>query len=733
MKLKSLRMKNFFSHKDTLIDFDTIDQIAMIVGSIEGDLRRSNGSGKSTFIEAILFALFETTRFTENKNATLDDMIRWNSDGKMSVEFQFELNLNLYKIERTRDSKKQKSTVVFEVLVDSKWKSLKEANKSTTNKEIIKIIGIDYDTFCASICFQQKEVDKFVSATETERKSIIKNILQLDKYDEYKKSAKTKCEIAETKIEALGHQLSAISINALDLDVKKIELANIEKRGSLYTIEKEAIESQIEKLRKSQVAFNEQFEKKNSLQRQIKDRKESLQRITSQTTLAISKQEDYKKIHLSKESDLTRLQLKYGEIKDAFSVEKNDIIKDGKAVDIKLKASEKQFDKVSEEYHKLKGESERLDRELEKIEKLHGSHCPTCYHEISEESKSSSTEFLKAHKTTLLIGLSEALLSFDNSKKEVELNKKQLEEVKERLQEYVKWAKEKLHLQDTLNIVKESISEALRIVDDQKLMIKENQSMIDQYTKELAELEDTISKMVMDTDKFDEINKKIQEKNTKLVDTNRLFTETQIQKGRVSADIIQYQENLERVKKYKEERDLLQKDRFYYEELTKMFGKEIPTLIIENACFELGEEANKILQHISGDSIEFVTQRQNKDSSMKEVFEIEITRPGVDKPILIDALSNGQKFRVVFAIRIALSRLLVRRRSSTSMEFLFYDECFSSLDEKGIDDVIDVFRYLKDEFKHQLIITHGTGLRDRFDNNIIHVDQDSQGVSKVVI
>ena len=67
------------------------------------------------------------------------------------------------------------------------------------------------------------------------------------------------------------------------------------------------------------------------------------------------------------------------------------------------------------------------------------------------------------------------------------------------------------------------------------------------------------------------------------------------------------------------------------------------------------------------------------------------------------------------------------------MEFLFYDECFSSLDEQGIDDVIDVFRYLKSEFAHQLIITHGTNLKDRFGDNIIVVNQNGQGISKVAV
>jgi exonuclease SbcC len=733
MKLKSLRMQNFFSHKDSFIDFDNVDSITMITGQIEGDARRSNGSGKTAILEAILYAIYEKTRLTDNKNATLDDMVCWYGDGKLSVELQFELNGHLYRIIRTRDKNKQKSTVVFEAFSASKWKAQTEAKKNDTNKDIVKLIGIDYKTFCSSICFQQTEVDKFVSATETERKAIIKNILQLDKYDEYSKSAKVKGAVAETKLVNIEQLLNGANVNVLDIDIKKKELIESEKKVDLLTIQKQAIESQVEKLRKQQILFNEQVEKRSSLINQLKDRKDTTTRLIAQVALAVSKQEDYGKIYEAKKQDFKTLQTKFELIKDQFIIEKQEILKDGRAADVSLKASEKDLEITSEAHHKLNGDIERIDRDIKSIQKLEAARCPTCFHQISIESKSSSLEFLDAHRKLLFLRAAEATARYGEVKQVVEINKKALEDIKERLQEYSKWAKEKMHLQDTMKHVKEAATEAKLIIEDQRSITKENQGIIEEYSKDITKLEDDISNISFDSAKFEELNKKISEKSVDLTDSNRLLTDAQIQKGRTSAELRQYESNLEKVKKYKEERDILLKEKFHYDELVKVFGKEIPTLIIENACFELGEEANKVLNAISGDSLEFVTQRTNKDGSMKEVFEIEITRPGVSHPVLIDSLSNGQKFRVVFAIRIALSRLLVRRRSSTSMEFLFYDECFASLDEKGIDDVIDVFRYLKNEFAHQLIITHGTNLKDRFGDNIIVVNQNNQGISKVAV
>jgi exonuclease SbcC len=406
-------------------------------------------------------------------------------------------------------------------------------------------------------------------------------------------------------------------------------------------------------------------------------------------------------------------------------------MREGKAADVRLKDSEKKLEQVTEQFHKLGGEVEKVEKNIEEVSKMHtDARCPTCFSGITEDSKQSAVGFLIAHHKHLKSSYTLLQTEYETTKKEVEENKKQLEILKDRLQEFSRWAKEKLHLQDTIKLFKEAYTEAKLTIENHKSTIKENTSTIEQYSKEVEQLEGSIKEIVFDSSGFESLNKEISKYSSTLSDCLRLIADNQVLKGRALAEVQNTKDSIEKVRSLKIERDFSLKEKFYYTELVKMFGKDIPTLIIENACLELSSEANKILNSISEDTLEFVTQRENQDGSKREVFEIEITRPGISHPILIDSLSNGQKFRVVFAIRIALSRLLVRRRNSSSMEFLFYDECFSSLDDEGIEDVINVFRYLKDEFSHQLIITHGTNLKDRFDNNIILVNQ-KQGCSSI--
>lgn len=731
MQLNKLILKNFFSHKKTTIDFTNMSDVMLIMGRKDGNTSESNGTGKTTILEAIRFAIFEKTRLTENKNATLDDMVRWNSDGVLEVEFYFTIGKDCYRIIRTRNKNTQKGSISFDIKVKEKWKSLCEGKKTATNKEIINKIGLDYKTFCSSICFQQKEVDEFVSSTESQRKAIIEDILQLKKYKEYSASAKAKAQVHQTEIKTIESHIEKLNINSLDLETKQTNLDKVENQIKIFLEEKKAITSQLEQLRKKQILFNEKASKKQRLEEQIEKATKSIAMLVDRNKLAIEKQEDYKAALESKTNDYRQANKKLENIKNKFTITKAEIQKQGKAVDKKVKQSEAEVEQLSSTYHKLVGEIENISQAITDTKDLQDARCKTCYSEITATSKKSALDYLKSHKELLKTKADSAELKLKKAKDLLETNKKQLEELKENLQDFVRWMKEKLHLQDNLKLYKQNLEEAKIIIKDQDDIVKENSSLIDSYKKDLEKNKQELETISVDTTEFKQLNNKIKQKDDLLADNLKLLSDAQIEKGQLQNQLSEFKKSIEAIKQYKKQREHLIKEKFYYEHLSKMFGKEIPTLIIENACYELGLEANKILSGISQDSIEFVTQRKNKDGSLKEVFEIEISRPGVDTPVLIDSLSNGQKFRVVFAIRVALSRLLARRRSSTNIDFLFYDECFASLDEKGIDDIIDVFKYLKQEFKHQIIITHRSDLKDRFGNNVLMVNQDDQGISTI--
>jgi exonuclease SbcC len=87
--------------------------------------------------------------------------------------------------------------------------------------------------------------------------------------------------------------------------------------------------------------------------------------------------------------------------------------------------------------------------------------------------------------------------------------------------------------------------------------------------------------------------------------------------------------------------------------------------------------------------------------------------------------SGGEKFRIAFVVRMALS-ILLSRRAGVKVGAIFYDEAFQDLDEDGIDRMIEIFKLLSDDFRYQMVITHTSQLKNHF-RDVLVVNKTSEG------
>ena len=60
------------------------------------------------------------------------------------------------------------------------------------------------------------------------------------------------------------------------------------------------------------------------------------------------------------------------------------------------------------------------------------------------------------------------------------------------------------------------------------------------------------------------------------------------------------------------------------------------------------------------------------------------------------------------------------------MSAIFYDEAFHDLDEDGTDWIMTLFDHLAKDFRHQIVITHDSKLKDQF-TEILTVKKTSEG------
>ena len=203
----------------------------------------------------------------------------------------------------------------------------------------------------------------------------------------------------------------------------------------------------------------------------------------------------------------------------------------------------------------------------------------------------------------------------------------------------------------------------------------------------------------------------------------------------------------------KKESGNLEKEQEAFEQLALAFGKKgIQAMIIETAIPEIEDEANRLLDRLTGGRmrVRFETQRETKTlrrslpraesrgsgqangekvPGIIETLDIIISDEMGERPY--ENYSGGEQFRVNFAIRIALSKLLTRR-AGAKLQFLVIDEGFGTQDLEGRTKIVEVLDTIKNDFEKILIITHLEELKEEFPVRI-EVSKNSDGSTYEVI
>lgn len=174
-----------------------------------------------------------------------------------------------------------------------------------------------------------------------------------------------------------------------------------------------------------------------------------------------------------------------------------------------------------------------------------------------------------------------------------------------------------------------------------------------------------------------------------------------------------------------------QRQRSLYNELRAAFGKNgLPAQIIETALPELEADAGDLLARMTDGrmTLRLSSQREKVSGGSAETLDIEIADELGTRAY--ELYSGGEAFRINFALRIALSKLLARR-AGAQLRALFIDEGFGSQDEDGRDKLVDAINRIREDFDLILVITHIDELRDAFPAHLL-VEKTAAG-SQVTI
>jgi DNA repair protein SbcC/Rad50 len=210
--------------------------------------------------------------------------------------------------------------------------------------------------------------------------------------------------------------------------------------------------------------------------------------------------------------------------------------------------------------------------------------------------------------------------------------------------------------------------------------------------------------------------------------------ETEQQVAVIQNNLAQLQEARKNLQTCQKEKNRAREDAVVHLELATAFGKNgVQALIIETALPQLERHANELLEKLTEGRMRvgFYTQRARAGGEMTETLEIRIRDDslslgaGESSERRYEMFSGGEAFRLNFAIRLALSRLLAQR-AGAQLSTLVIDEGFGSQDAAGRQRLVEAIRAVADDFRLILVITHLDELKGEFSERV-EISKDELG------
>lgn len=715
--IKSVSIKNFFSYgpQETVIDLS---------GNGITNISGVNGVGKSTIIEAMLFALYGKTR--QEKVA---DVVNRSvgKDCKVSVEFVGDDD-EVYKVLRYRAHTTHKD----KVYLFKGDKDISSKNASDTNEQIIDYFGMPYVAFVNSTVFSTEFYSNFFAANNTDRLNIFENILSLKEisyfYEEVKKiikeieeseiESKMKYTESNTKVEAAQENLDTYNKQAkeklLQLKAEKEDAQRAIEEAKVALKELGAIDVVAEKAKLSNTTLNEEYEKQINEKKKLHDELNAFNTFPEEESELLVKYGDFdfndnKKKEEKYKSDLETIRTRESGIDKA-----------------KL-----QLDSSMEKIRTLKSQKESFEKDLEKqkkdLEKVKDAICPYCGNKMDAEETAKKREIIDK-KIKELEGDIE---DFEKQLKEEKVNLTEFKDTYDTLLADVNLIRENLDKNFVANsdLIKEKYLNALKHKTEFDKTYEENCKKQKELLIEIDELKEKKSKLEISkyTESYlnsieEEIKKQediIAKSNTTIASVNAAVKSTYDKDyvEKIKSDI----ESLkEKAVFAKEQLEVIEDDKKHYEYLKECCSNKsngFKKFFIGEMIPVFNEKINQYLPF-------FFNNKKIEVSFDKDLVE---TIKCDGQKITYASLSCGQKTRMEIAAAFALfglSRVFFSNQSG----LLIVDELLDrGLDEFGIKASLSILEGFAQDSK-VYVISHNKTVTENI-TDVIEVKADENGFS----
>lgn len=679
MILKRLTVQNFLSIRSITLDLDERGLVLIKGQNKDNEAIDNNGSGKSSIVESLVYALYARTIRGLKGDAVVHNIPKKNM--KIWLDLVDD-NGDTYRIARYRKhlTNKNKSFLF------RNGKDITPKSETDFNDYVADLLQMDYLTFTSSLLYTAESF-KFTSATDSEMKSTFDKMLGLDVF--------SKClEITKNRLKEVEGELSTTQWK---IDDRKSKINSLAEQIS--EAEELSINYKTEQKEKADDLKLQMDELSQELEGSEQDLRE-LQLNVKNAQEAVNKAEKQLETKRKKLKEVEQLKEALQDIKDELADAQREVKKHNSTI-ANMSSDNETYEK---RVVKIRVKIQQLEQKKAELNEEIGLPCPTCGQPMTAESIKPA----KAEYDEQIVEQQEDeqkyLKKIQENQYEIELNDQKIRELKEQQEE----------LQGDIEHFEELIKKSKHLMDEKD----ECETNLQKLNKKYYSCESAVKVKKSEIAQGEKRMKTLQTSLDSISDAKNPYADM----------IVKYK--LEQEKYFQEINEFTEsiQDKLEQKECL-MFWQQaysnqgIKSLILDDITPFLNRRVNKYLNKLAAGHIEvkFNTQTTLKSGETREKFSIEINNQDGGKEYT--ANSAGEKKRVDIAVNLALQDL-VAARSNKSLNIAIFDEIFDALDQSGIESVTELLQELSQEKSSIFVISHNPHLQSIFSNIITVVKKD---------
>lgn len=261
-----LRLRNFMCYREV----PELDFSGMHVACLCGE----NGHGKSALIDAMTWALWGKARASSD-----DELVRLGST-EMEVDFEFLVEGQLYRVIRKRikstPRKRGQSFLQLLVAENGGFRDISANTIAATERKLIDILHLDYQTFINSALLLQGRADEFTTKPPGERKEVLGKILGLSYYDLLEERAREISREKEREKTRLESALTELEAELVHKEEYEQELHRVEERLTEIEVRLRRAERRVKELREQRERLDLKRQELSNSEQRLKQAEEEL-------------------------------------------------------------------------------------------------------------------------------------------------------------------------------------------------------------------------------------------------------------------------------------------------------------------------------------------------------------------------------------------------------------------------------------------------------------------------